>query len=87
VQNISAKEISISVFPNPFSTSTQIVVNGVKGKFDFEVTNVLGEKISEIKNINSKQFFFNQTNLPQGIYFFSIMQNGRRMSTGKMVKE
>lgn len=87
VQNISANEISVSVFPNPFSTSTQFVVNGVKGKFDFVVTNVLGETISEIKNINSKQFYFNQENLSQGIYFYSIMQNGKRMATGKLVKE
>ncbi len=87
VQNISFNNITVTAFPNPFNESTKFVVDGVTGKFDFTLTNVLGEKVNELRNINTKQFYFNRSDLLPGIYFYNIIVSGRTIATGKIVAE
>ncbi len=87
VNNISAEKVSASSYPNPFSESTTIVVNGMKGAFDFTINNVLGMKMNELKNVNTSQFNFKRNDLPAGIYFYSISVEGKNLANGKLVIE
>lgn len=87
VNNISDKNVSVTVYPNPFSSSTSIAVNGVNGKYDFTLNNVLGMKMKELKNVNTQQFILKRTDLPAGIYFFSISIEGKNVANGKIVIE
>ncbi|MEI7802478.1 MAG: T9SS type A sorting domain-containing protein, partial [Bacteroidota bacterium] len=87
VNNISDKNISVTVYPNPFSSTTSIVVNGVNGKYDFTLNNVLGMKMKEIKNVNTSQFILKRNDLPAGIYFYSISTDGKNVANGKIVIE
>ncbi len=85
VNNITDENVSVTAYPNPFSSSTSIVVNGVNGKFDFILNNVLGMKMTEMKNVNTSQFILKRSDLPTGIYFFSISTEGINMANGKLV--
>lgn len=87
VKNISDKTVTVVAYPNPFFESTMFVVNGINGEYNFELTNLLGEKVKEIKHINAKQFTFNRTDLAQGIYFYIIVVEGKTIATGKIVAD
>jgi uncharacterized repeat protein (TIGR01451 family) len=82
-----SENISVSSFPNPFSESTTIQVNGLKENFDFTLNNVLGMKMTEQKNISENKFSFSKKDLPAGIYFFTISVEGKNVANGKLIIE
>ncbi len=87
VKNIIGNTVTVTAYPNPFTESTTIKVDGVKTTFDFQLNNVLGEKVAEQKNISSKQFSFNRKNLAQGIYLYTISSEGKIIANGKIAVE
>lgn len=74
--------------PNPFSTSTEIMVDSKdSGEFDFKVYNLIGKMVHErkvrfVKGENSIQFDGSQ--LHTGLYFYAIGQ-GKDVVTRRMV--
>ncbi len=83
-----AKENQFTVYPNPFNASTTVAytlhnVSSVK----LEVYNVLGEKVQTVVNGMQAigEFKYNLNNLNQGVYFVSLMINGKN-STQRIVK-
>jgi len=84
----SADGISVKAFPNPFSQTTNIVVNGLKGGFNFELFDVTGRLRSNLASIETNQFQLQRDNLSSGIYFFKIVSSDRKKSGyGKLVVE
>jgi hypothetical protein len=83
-------EVSVSVpvqyslsqnYPNPFNPSTEISF-GLKtdAKVKLNVYNVLGQKVSSLinneMNAGGHSIKFNASEMPSGIYFFSLEANG-----------
>ena len=80
-------EISISISPNPFSTSTTLLINGeIKVNSYLYIYNLLGQEVKTIPINNQKEIIINRDNLPDGMYFYKIIGNTREaLATGKMV--
>jgi hypothetical protein len=78
-------------YPNPFNPTTTIEFNLPKaGIVSVKVFDIAGrEYASDIKNmsLNSGNFKmnFNGSNLPSGVYFYSLVVDGVNMATKKLV--
>jgi len=74
-----------SISPNPFSYETVIrtsenLTNGTLG-----IYNALGQEMMEIKNISGQEIKFQKDNLPNGIYFMQLMQDGKIIAQDKLI--
>ena len=80
---------TISLFPNPFSTSATLLINGeLKENSYLYIYNLLGEEVKTIPIINQKEITINRDNLADGMYFYKIIgKNKEAIATGKMVVE
>lgn len=82
-QNINK---SSSVFPNPFHTSAQLEFNSGNDKTELIIYNSLGAPVAS-KNIISRTTSINRDGLPDGIYFYKIINQKGNLSSGKFVIE
>jgi len=77
-------------YPNPFNPSSTIkyqVANG--GLIELSVYNTLGQEVMKLVNENqnagSYSVEFEGANLTSGVYFYTLLADGKRIDTKKMV--
>ena len=63
----------IHIYPNPFSYSTTLQTNVSFHHATLTIYNCFGMKIKETKNISGNSFTLFRENLPNGIYFVSLI--------------
>jgi hypothetical protein len=80
------EENQVSVYPNPFSSSTTIEIQTkIDGKSDFIIYDQLGREVSKMK-IENKTIIFSRGGLSNGVYFYSIQfSSDQAPIRGKMV--
>lgn len=71
--DLNPTQINFSVFPNPSSGQFTVSINGFdsKRKYDFEIYNILGEKIGQLI-IENTEFIIDLTHAKKGIYFVKV---------------
>jgi streptogramin lyase len=83
VNEISSNN-SMTVFPNPFSTTSSIVFN-TNGKHYIELDDVTGRKIESMQ-CTGKQYELNRSGLAAGVYFVRAYDEGMKyVATAKVV--
>jgi fructose 1,6-bisphosphatase len=77
----------VSIYPNPFNTSTTFVINSDKtdAVYTFELYDVLGKKVNELTNITAKQFHLTRSGLENGMYFYKIYTSEKVIGNGKLI--
>jgi len=77
---------SVEVYPNPFSTTTTIQVDGLDAisTASLEMYNIIGEKVKSFSSNDSK-FIVNRNQLPSGIYFYNIKLENKLIGAGKLI--
>ncbi|OFY47495.1 MAG: hypothetical protein A2W85_02190 [Bacteroidetes bacterium GWF2_41_31] len=77
-----------AIYPNPainFVSLNYTLVPGVKSA-SIRISNILGTVVSEMNlNLNSNSTRVDVSQLDGGIYFYSVILNGERLSTKKLV--
>ena len=58
--------------PNPFSYETLVTFYNIDLPVDLELYDFAGNKVTEINNINSNEFIFENSNFSKGIYLLRI---------------
>ncbi|HYV92227.1 MAG TPA: serine hydrolase [Chitinophagales bacterium] len=86
LQQIAADEFA-KVFPNPFHTTTTIQFNRIIQRGDLFIYNNLGKEIKHISNISAKNISIGRDGMSDGIYFFTVKEEGKIIGNGKMVVE
>lgn len=80
-ENVQVAE-GLSIFPNP--ASTHITVRSVTRTDKVELYNLLGQKVQE-KRIENNIATLDITELPDGVYFVNVFNNGAIKSTRKII--
>lgn len=80
-------EQNIQVFPNPFSTETTLKLEINLENASLEMFNSIGQKVKEIRNINTNEIILKRENLVNGIYLLILKQNGKIFKTKKILLE
>jgi hypothetical protein len=85
----SALSLNVDAFPNPTSNNVTVKyslpANYSNGKIT--IRNMIGRTLKSIaiKGGTSGKHVISTTDLPSGVYFYSIMGNGKTLSTKKLV--
>ncbi len=84
LQNTIAKEVAVSIYPNPITTSATIHVESKNTNGQFKLYNITGTEVyrTSITNSNTE---FEKGSIPQGIYFYQVITNNNTVSTGKLI--
>ena len=83
--------LAINISPNPFSTSTTIVVSdkgqGTSEKLNFVMYDLLGREVKHLSFTNSliHSFTLDRGNLEEGMYFYKINDEKEMIGTGKII--
>ena len=78
----------VTIYPNPFSMYTTIVINDESqiNEYELRIYNVLGEEM--INTIVTKQLTtLNTSHLPSGIYFYKVVANDKTIQSGKLISQ
>ena len=72
-------------YPNPFSDSINITLSIDLENATITIFNTSGQEINKIKNCNGKSIKISRENIPNGIYFFQIINNNKIIATEKII--
>jgi hypothetical protein len=87
VQNAGSVNEAVAVYPNPFSTSLNIVVNEAQvNKCEMKVYTVLGALVMN-EQITKQTTALDTNNLPSGIYFYQVTSNDKVIQSGKLISK
>ncbi|SFT44963.1 Por secretion system C-terminal sorting domain-containing protein [Lishizhenia tianjinensis] len=78
-------EEEVLVYPNPFSNTFKINVKETALNSELMVYNFKGQLIEKM-NINQLQHTVSLEGQESGVYFYSIVQNGVVLNSGKLIK-
>ena len=79
---------AITIYPNPFSASTSIMINDASliNKSEMRVYNVLGAEV--MYTIITEQLTTLETSdLPSGIYFYKLVSNNNTIQSGRLISQ
>jgi len=75
----------VDIYPNPFHSSTTVQFNNPTNNADIIIYNQLGQVVKSITHISTQRIEIYRDGLPSGIYFISITNNNKVISTQKLV--
>jgi hypothetical protein len=76
---------SISIFPNPFSSTTTLQTDEFFKNATLTVHNSLGQTVKQIKNISGQTVTLSRDNLPSGLYFLRLTEENKTIAVDKLV--
>lgn len=84
-KDISNLEQDLTFSPNPFKTELLITTTQNFENTSLKLFNSYGQLVKEINNINGQNIFIQRDNLNCGIYLCHLIQNGKLISTKKIM--
>jgi hypothetical protein len=84
--NENNSKYGISVYPNPMKEYVIIENKNIEGSYTIEITNTLGAIVKTITS-NSKRLEIAKGEMSKGLYYYSIKQNDKTLSSGKLTVE
>jgi len=75
----------ITVFPNPFISSTTIQIADNLNNATITVYNAYGQPITQVRNITGKTVPISRANLPSGPYFMRITEENKLIGIEKLI--
>ena len=75
----------LTIYPNPFSALTTLQTLTPLSNATLIVVDIFGQTVAQINNINDRSITFNRDNLPSGMYFIRLTQNGQVIATNKII--
>ncbi|AWA30836.1 hypothetical protein HYN48_12525 [Flavobacterium magnum] len=72
---------SVKMYPNPFSSVLNVTVDS--GSSDIVIYNVLGAKVYDAKLQQQQNTLY--INVPAGIYFYKVTDDGGNVASGKLI--
>jgi alpha-tubulin suppressor-like RCC1 family protein len=79
------KDNTLAIYPNPFNRETTLTMKDQIKDATLIVCNLYGQIIKQLKNISGTSVILNRDNLSNGIYFVSVLENNKILSTNKLI--
>ncbi len=78
------EKYNLVFYPNP--AQEEIYIENLTEAAEIEIYTISGKKLLQ-QQVNSSTESINISNLSAGVYLYSFVQNGKKIKTGKLVKE
>jgi hypothetical protein len=75
----------IRIFPNPLSDIATVTTSIEMNSATFELYDVSGRIVRQMRNITGNAFIIARENLVPGIYLYKMRNEGKELSTGKIL--
>lgn len=86
VQPISyTEEVSISVYPNPFSSETTFKIGDINQQYNFSLYDIMGKEVLSSKNLTGEEYTLQRNNLTNGIYIYKFTTANGLLCSGKII--
>ena len=72
-------------FPNPFSGQATLHTGFPLRQANLSIANVYGQIVKQITGINEQTIILDRGNLPEGLYFLCLTQEGKIIATDKVL--
>jgi hypothetical protein len=82
---VASSDPGFSLYPNPFSTQSTVVLDKVYGEVTISITNCLGQTVSSEKHFNTSKVELNRNNMANGLYNVSIRSGNINLGSRKVV--
>lgn len=80
------KEIAVRLYPNPFSTTATITIDGANyQQITLEVLDIAGKSIQSLQVNEQQSITLHRGTLSQGVYFYRLVGDNVAVHTGKFV--
>ncbi len=85
----SLNDQAVSIYPNPFTDHTKIIVDPLIFVTDTEIKliDVFGRIVKTYNNLEKNEVIISRDNLYQGVYFYYVTNNESIIALGKLVVE
>jgi hypothetical protein len=83
--NEITEQLSVTVSPNPFSSSTTLQIDKLFKDATLTVYNSLGQQVKQLKNISGQTITLSRDNLPGGLYFIRLTEENKILSANKLI--
>ena len=89
VDEISTTNSKSTISPNPFKNSFTVKMeNGqTLSNATLTISTLLGSTVKVVKELNGSEFFLDGLQLNSGIYLYSITENEKLITSGKIIAE
>lgn len=84
-ENFTPQSKEVKFYPNPFSTQMNIISPNDFENASFKLYNSVGQLVLERNNLNGKSITLERENLSNGIYLIQLFQEGKMLTTNKLV--
>ncbi len=83
-----ANTAAANIFPNPFNgVATIVLQNNLSFEgTEFKLYNVMGEEVMNIL-LTNQSTTLNMSQMPKGIYFYELINQARKVQTGKLISQ
>lgn len=75
----------VSIYPNPFSEESTLLVNRDLNNATLSLYDPLGREVKRTENISGSSIKLQRGNLAPGMYFIKLNQEGKTFFTGKII--
>jgi hypothetical protein len=89
MNNMQGNQSGSVVYPNPFRTRTTIRINSHEKirNAELEIYDEYGKEVRSMTGINTSEITVDRQNISAGIYFYRILENGKLITSGKLIAE
>jgi hypothetical protein len=79
----------VNTYPNPFNSQVSFYINTTDklDKASLKIYNLLGEEALVKNNLETNRFTLNFDDAPKGYYFYTLINEGKIIATGKILSE
>jgi len=84
IHNISLV-LNFKISPNPFTNETLLQTDKTLRNASLTISNSIGQQVKQIKNISGQSIILNRGNLPSGLYFVQLTQDGKILMMDKII--
>lgn len=85
VEEACCEDRSIRIYPNPFNTTTSILLNRPLHRAEMNVYNAYGQLVRTVEGISGQEIQLSRGHLADGIYFLQLMEKGKVVATDKLI--
>ena len=88
IKQLEASNEEITIYPNPFIMSTNIMINNMSqfNNYELMIYNELGENVMNT-TLTKQVTTIETSNLSSGIYFYKVIGNDKTIQSGKLVSQ
>lgn len=76
---------NFTLYPNPFASQATLISAEKFQNATLTITNALGQVVKKMENVYGNQIIIERKNLPSGVYYLNVSENGISMISKKIV--